>query len=107
MDSLKDLLGEAIHRKKLNKQVLAGLIVREMNLYLDRNFLGQMRTHIHALSFRNGVLVLGCLNSAVSHAAKQREEYFLDEITRAIPSANISQVVYRIMDRFPEESLIE
>jgi hypothetical protein len=107
MDSLKDLLGDAINRKKLNKQVLAGLIVREVNIYLDRTYPGVQRQHIHAMSYRDSTLVIGCLNSAVTHRAKQREEGMLDEITRAIPAAVISTVVYRILSRFPEESLIE
>jgi hypothetical protein len=107
MDSLKELLGEAINRKKLNKQVLAGLIIREVNIYLDRVYPKAQRQHIHGLSYRADVLVIGCLNSAVAHVAKQREEQMIEEITSAIPAANIKKVVYRIVNRFPEESLIE
>jgi hypothetical protein len=102
--SIGDLLNDSVKRNSLARGVQAANIIRALNDYLNRR-LGARSDDAKAYAYRDEVVLVACLNSAVSHLVNREEQAMIDAIKKEVPNATVKRIQTRVMQRFPEEKM--
>lgn len=103
--SLRDLLPGAIQRANISREVTAAQIVLEANRFLTQRLPPGRRADVQAISYRDGTLVIACLHSAAAQFISDLEQDLQYAIVSALPSAQISKILTRVMKSFPASEL--
>lgn len=103
--SLKDLLTDAVRRANIGRQVTAAQIVLVSNEYFDKNLFGRRRSDVRAVSFKNGAIMIGCLNSSASQYVSQLKNELLEHVQKQIPKSDIKRIQTLVMKSFPSSEL--
>ncbi len=99
-NSLKDLLPEALRRGGISKQVQTTLTIDVANRFL-RDLLPPGREgDAQAMSIREGVLLVGCLNGPVSDFVAVHAKELQDAIIAEQPNSPIVRVQTRLVSSF-------
>jgi hypothetical protein len=102
--SIGDLLNDSVKRNSLARGVQAANIIRALNDYLNKR-LGARSDDAKAYAYRDEVVLVACLNSAVSHLVNREEQAMIDAIKKKVPNATVKRIQTRVMQRFPEEKM--
>jgi len=90
---LGDLLGEAISRAGIMKQVGAAIIVDAGNKSLSRLFDEGIETFAQCLYFTEEfTLVIACTHAAVAQEITLKEKDLIGEISSIVPNAKIDHI---------------
>ena len=103
--SLKDLLAGAIQRANISREVTAAQIVLEANRFFEKRLGPTRRKDIRAVSYRDGTVTLGCLNSPAAQYVSQLETEMRSHISAVLPSSSITNIQTRVMKSFPASEL--
>lgn len=104
--SLKDLLGDAVRRAQIGREVTAARIVEAANKAV-KNLLPEGRKgDAWAASFRDGVVTISCLNAPATQAILQNATTIMDAIKREMPTASVVRVVPRLARGKDDQTVI-
>lgn len=99
-NSLKDLLPEALHRGGISKQVQTTLTIDAANRFLSDLLPPGREADAKALSIRDGMILVGCLNGPVSDFVSVHAKELLDAIIKEQPNTPAIRVQTRLVGSF-------
>jgi len=91
---MKNILDEAMHRAKIGRQVTAARMVTSAGDIIAKR-LGRPQD-ARVTSYREGTLVIACVNAAAAHALRNQQTELIDEIKRKLPNADLRFIQVRI-----------
>lgn len=94
--SIKDLLGGAVHRAGIEKEVSLAQLLEAANEVLATLLPADRAHDARALSLRDGVLTVACLHSSAAHIVSANMNMIMDAVKRAAPRAEIRRVLARL-----------
>ena len=103
--SLKDLLGNAISRANISREVTAAQIVLEANRYFDSKLGTTKRKDMKAISYSNTILTIATLSSPAAQYVSQLQAEIIAHIVSVLPTASITRIQTRVMHKFPQSEV--
>lgn len=101
---MSDLLGSFLESKHIRSQVVAAQVVERTNTWLETLLPSARRGDACALSFIEGVVVIGCTSSAVASFVMDHMEEGLGALAQAFPSTSIQGLRTRMVSElYPHE----
>ena len=97
---LKSLLGDALNRNRIAKEVTTAQVIDAANLAIV-NILPQGRLDdARAISLRDGTLTIGCKNAAAGAFISERSKPLQEAIIARVPTANILRIRTSLVSGF-------
>lgn len=103
--SLKDLLGNAVQRAGIKRQITAADIITTANKFLDQECASFQRKDVRAGFYKNNVLMINCLNGPSSRFIRSKKESLLLFMKRHVPESDVLEVKTKIVTAFPSAEL--
>lgn len=100
MFDIKSLLGDSIKRNHIASQVTTARILEEAQKAIAEVLPPGRSGDAKAVSTKDGLLSIDCLNAPASHRISSQERVLLDHVVRALPTADLRKVRTRIVQRF-------
>jgi hypothetical protein len=94
--SLKDLLGDAVRRAQISREVTAAQIIEIATETVQKWLPEGRKTDAWAGSFRDGIVTVFCLNASAMQAVSLHAGDIADTIKRRLPTASITRIVPRL-----------
>lgn len=96
LTQLGDLLGGAVDRAGIRRNVNAAVIVEAGNHTLENLFGDGILIHARCISFTDGVLRLYCTHAALAEEIQRRSKEMILQVTERVPRADIREVSLRV-----------
>lgn len=96
MKSLDGLLGGAVKRAGIMKQVHSAHIVSIANLVVKSSVDPAVSPDVKAISYVGQELRVNCYHSVAAYEVKQKEKGIIAELTRREPTCNVHRILTRI-----------
>jgi hypothetical protein len=96
MQSLKDLLPDALRRGRISREISATRVVEVFNELLLEKLPSGHASDLLAISFKDGVLNVGCKNSPAAHWLFVRQADFLSILSRRLPEIRVEKIKTKI-----------
>ncbi len=97
LTKIGSLLEGALRRHGVAKQVTAAIIVDRANEVLDELFGDSaFRKDVRAISYANGVLIIGCDNAGASYDLDGMSSRILARLAEEVPEAEVHTVTPRV-----------
>lgn len=93
---LKGLLQHAVNRAGITREVRSANIVQAASAFLDSALLPALRSHVHVVSFQNGLLKIACDHNVAANETKALEGGILEAAVMADPKAHIRHLLITI-----------
>lgn len=94
--SIKDLLGGAVKRAGITKEVSQAQLLEAANDEVTKMLPPGRHADARVISLREGVLTVICLHAPASQLISRGSNRLLDTVKRAAPQADVRRVVVRI-----------
>jgi hypothetical protein len=91
-NKLGDLLGAAIGRAGIMRQVSAAVIVQACNDALVSLFDEGVLEFAQCRSFSEGQVSIACVHAAVAQEIQLKQKLVIDKITESVPGADIKEI---------------
>lgn len=99
MQSLKHLIKHAVRRAGITEQVSATQIISAVKSFLDAAVLPGLRSSIHLISYRHGVLKAACEHAVAAHELRSLESGIREVIIKTSPVAELKHLSIHIGTR--------
>jgi hypothetical protein len=99
MFNLKDLLPDSMRRAHITGQVTTARIIEAANRYLKSILPPGRHADAEAISIREGILAITCLNAAASHLVSRHESDLRTSVLRELPTADLRGIRTRVGPR--------
>lgn len=96
MQSLKDLLPDALRRGRISREMVATKVVEIFNELLLEKLPSDRGHDLSAISYKDGMINVGCKNSAAAHWLIVRQAEFLSLLARLIPETRVEKIKTKI-----------
>lgn len=93
---LKGLLHHAVNRAGITREVRSANIVQAASAFLDSALLPALRSHVHVVSFQNGLLKIACDHSVATNETKALEAGIIEAAVTADPKVQVRHVLIQI-----------
>jgi predicted nucleic acid-binding Zn ribbon protein len=97
MHDLKSLLGNAIHRNQISREITAARILEVAQEAIIGLLPAGRAADATATGYRDGVVYVNCRHGAVAERLWEREQYIIDCIKKTIPSADIQHIKSKVV----------
>lgn len=94
---LSDLLGGALQRAGIMRQVGAAIIVQAADQALEEVFDQGILEYVRCRSYRDQLVILACRHAAVAQEVVLRKQTLIEAITARVPQAAVTDI--RIVHR--------
>ena len=99
MFNLKDLLPDSMRRAHITEQVTVARIIEATDRYLRSILPPGRHSDAAAVSVRDGIVLVVCLNAAASHLISRSESDLVTSVLRELPKADLHGVRVRVGQR--------
>ena len=96
INALKNMLGGALARHGITRQVTAAMVVVRANEVLAEMLGKPLVDDVRALSFRDGRLSLACRHASAAYDAEPCTEALAHRLEEAIPDVSIVAIDVRV-----------
>lgn len=103
---LKDLLAGAVKRAQIAKPLQGARIVEAANQYLHEVLPPSRNNDARTIFYRDKLLMVACLNSAVASFVNQRSEDMLTALKRRLPDCQVDRIQTKIVSEFPQRDFV-
>lgn len=94
MDSLSNILKNNKLSSSLVRGVRAAQIIAAAEKILIEKFGEGIKTIAAPAYFKNQTLTIACLSSSAAGEIKLNEKFIIDELNKAVPSAQVNKIRY-------------
>lgn len=98
MFQLKDLLPDALCRGHISRGVAMVKMIEVFNDLMAEKLPSARKNDVQALSFKDGVINIGCKNNMAMHWITTRESELIAELSRRTPGARITKINSRLQN---------
>ncbi len=94
--SIKDLLGKAVQRAGIDRQVAVAQVLEAADEAVRRLLPRGRAADARAAALRDGALIVACRHASAAQAVARGAPSLLDAVKRASPKADVRRVVTRL-----------
>ncbi len=97
MHDLKSLLGNALQRNQISREVTVARILEVAQEAMIGLLPVGRAADATATGYRDGVVYVNCRHGAVAERLWEQEQTIIDAIKRTIPAANIQRIKTKVV----------
>lgn len=96
MANMTDLTDDVLARHGIKAQVIAAMLVKKSNEFLESLVQDHARNDIRVISYNQNILTVGCRHSAAMHEFKRVSLMLEEQLKREFPDISIHKFAHKI-----------
>ena len=105
--SIKDLLGDAVFRARIGKEVMLARTIESANAHLSTLLPAGHADDARAISLKEGVVTIACKNPSATHLISTKKYDILSAIKRDVPESTAARIHTRLTDEYRSQHVVE